>query len=295
MAPSGENYTTNLTDSLNTLVAAARAVGEYEGVMSKLVEKHTLEENSGLTWNEVSFAKITAQNVSETDRLNNPQQAVDTNFAITPTITGIHMVFTDRVKRRISSLAWAKLGQLAANAMVRKLDTDCLLVLDGFTSLGGANTTLNSGLIAAGAARVKGNATEPAVGPVYTVLHPFQIYDLHQELVSGVGTYPVPEGVTARVFQEGFKLPVAGTDVFADGNISIDSSDDAKGGTFARQGIVLVEGKAPWKETDRDGSLGGGADVVWLYREYAAAERLAGGSTSAWGYELYSDATAPTG
>lgn len=289
-----ENYTSNLTDSLETLVASARAVGEYEGVMSKLVEKHTLEENSGLTWNEVSFAKLTASALAETDRLDNPQSLTDTNFAITPTVTGIHMVFTDRVKRRISKLAWAKVGQLAANAMVRKVDTDGLLVLDGFTSLAGAGTTLNSGYIVAAAARIKGNATEPAVGPVYTVLHPFQAKDLQDELLAGVGTYAIPEGDTARVYKEGFRLPIAGTDVFTDGNISVDSADDAKGGTFAKMSIVLIEGRAPWKETDRDGSLGGGADVVYLYREYAYGERLAGGTTSAWGFEIYSDATAPT-
>ena len=126
------------------------------------------------------------------------------------------------------------------------------------------------------------------------VLHHYQRHDLFSELVAGVGTYPVGEGATATVFKTGFKLPVAGVDVFADGNLTIDSENDAKGGVFAKKGIVLVEGRGPWKETRREPDLGGGADSVWLYNEYAGAERLAGGSTSAWVFEIYTDALAPT-
>lgn len=293
--PSGENYTSNLTDSLNTMVAAARIVNEYEGVMPQLVERQKLEEGTGLTWNEVSFAKLTATNVAETERLNNPQQYTDTNFAVTPTVIGVHTVITDRVRARLAKVAYAKMGVLAQNAIQRKKDADGLLVLDGATnSLGSAGTTASTGLIAAAAAQITGNTTEPADGPIACVVHPFQRKDFYDELVAGVGTYPLPEGPSATVFKTGFKLAVAGVDVFSDGNLTIDSSSDAKGGVFAKKGIVLVEGRGPWKETRREPDLGGGADSIWLYGEYAFGERLAGGSTSAWVFEIYTDATAPT-
>lgn len=293
--PTGENYTTNLTDSLDTVMAAARIVNEYEGVMPQLVERQKLEEGTGLAWNEVSFAKLTATAVAETERLNNPQQYTDTNFAITPSVVGVHTVITDRVRARLAKVAYAKMGALAQNAIQRKKDADGLLVLDGATtSLGGAGTTLVSGLISAAVAQIRGNTTEPAEGPVACVLHPFQRHDLFSELTAGVGTYPIPTGDSATVFKTGFSLPVAGADIFSDGNLTIDSSDDAKGGVFAKKGIVLVEGRGPWKETRREPDLGGGADSVWLYNEYAYGERLAGGSTGAWIFEIYTDALAPT-
>lgn len=264
----GYNTTDSLSDSLNTMVAAARITREHEGVMPGLVDRQTLDENSGLTWNEVSLGMLTAQSVTENTKLDNPQQVSDTNFPITPTVVGIHTVLTDRVKRRISSKAYAKLGGLAQSAIQRKKDEDGLVVLDGATtSLSGAGTTLVSGVIAAASVRITSNATEPGNPPVRCVLHGFQIKDLYDELVAGVGTYAIPEGETARVFKEGFRGRISGAEIYEDGNITIDASDDAKGGVFAREGIVLVQGKSPWRETRREPDLGGGADSVWLYDE----------------------------
>src|SRR3990167_11472251 len=109
---SGYTTTAELTDSLNSMVAQARITREYDGVMAQLVDRQTLEEGTGLTWNEITLGKLTAQSISESTELDNPQQVSDVNFPLTPSIVGIHTVLTDRVKRRISSKAYAKLGQL---------------------------------------------------------------------------------------------------------------------------------------------------------------------------------------
>lgn len=288
---SGYTTTTDLTDSLNTMVASARIVREYEGVMSQLVDKEILEDGTGLNWNEVSYAQLTAISVSETGILDNPQVPSDTNFQITPTVVGIHTVLTDRLKGRMSPKGYQKLGSLGANAIARKKDEDGITVLDGFTSLGGAGVTLSTGYIAAAKVAASSNATEPAKPPFRCALHGFQIKDLQDELLSGVGTYPVGEGPTAKVLREGFRLPVVGVEVYEDGNITIDSSNNAKGGVFPQEGIVLVTTRrSPWRETRREPAIGGGADSVWLYEEYAYGERSSGN----WGRELYSDATAPT-
>ena len=287
----GNTTTAALADSIPTIIASARIVREYEGVVPQLVDKVTLGEGVGLTWNEVSMAKLTASSVTETTELDNAQQMSDTLFSITPTVVGIHTVITDRVATRISKNAYAKLGSLAQNAIQRKKDQDGITVLDGATtSLSGAGTTLVSGVIAAATARIKGNTTEPATSKVRAVLHPFQIKDLYDELVAGVGSAVVDDGPTATVFKDGFTLPVAGCEVYGDGNISIDSSDDAKGGVFAMEAIVLVQGKSLRTETRREPQLGGGATSLWIYDEYAYGERSAGN----WLFECYSDATAPT-
>jgi hypothetical protein len=105
-----------------------------------------------------------------------------------------------------------------------------------------------------------------------------------------VGTYPIGEGETARVFKEGFRGTINQASVYIDGNITIDSADDAKGGVFAKEAIILVQGMAPKTETQRRPDIGGGADILYIRDEYAYGERQAG----CWLYELYSDATAPT-
>lgn len=287
----GNTTTDALADSLPTVIASARIIREYEGVMPQLVDKVTLGEGIGLSWNEISLAQLTAQAVTETTELDNPQQISDTLFTITPTVVGIETLITDRVAARISKNAFAKIGALAQNAIQRKKDEDGITVLDGATtSLCGTGATLTSGHIAAAVYRISSNATEPGKKPYRCVLHGYQIKDIFDELVAGVGTYAVPEGPTARVFTTGFNLPIAGAEVYEDGNITIDSSADAKGGVFAQEGIVLVQGRAPRVEMKRRPEIGGGANSLYHYDEYAYGERSAGN----WVFEIYSDATVPT-
>jgi hypothetical protein len=286
-------YTTTdaLADSLPTVIASARQVREQVGVMSQLVSKETLGKGTGLTWYEVDFAKLTAQAVTETTEMNNPQQLSDSQISITPTVVGIQTLITDRVAARLAPKALAKTGGLAQNAVQRKKDEDGLTAVDAFTtSLAGAGVTLTSGHITAAISRISSDATEPGKPPFRVVLHGFQIKDLWDELLAGVGTYPIAEGETANVFRNGFRGPIGSGMLFEDGNITIDSSDDAKGGVFAKEALILVQGRAPRSEVRREPHIGGGATSMWLYDEYKYGERSSGN----WGYEIYSDAAVPT-
>ena len=288
--PSGNTTTGALADSLPTVISAARIVREYEGVMPQIVEKQTLGEGIGLSWNEIKLDQLTAQDITETTNLDNPQQVVDTLLTVTPTAAGIETVITDRVAARISKNAYAKIGSLAQNAIQRKKDEDGLLMLDDFSnSYAGAGTTLTSGHISAGMGLITGNATEQGNPPYRCVLHPYQVHDIEDEIVAGVGTYIVNEGLTARVFTEGFRGVIAGAQLYPDGNITIDSSTDANGGVFAQEALIIVQGRAPRMVAVRAEEIGGGATKVYHYDEYAYGERL-----DTWGVELYSDATAPT-
>jgi len=293
----GDTITQSLADSLDTVAASARQVREYEGVMPNLVDKVTLEEGTGTAWREMSMAQLNAQTITETTILDNPQQMSDTAISITPTVTGIQTLITDRVAARINAKAYAQLGSLAQNAIQRKKDEDGITVLDGATTeLSGAGTTLAAGVIAAAAYRISSNATEPGNPPYRCVLHGFQIKDLYDELTASIGTATagdggeVTDGLTARVFQEGFRGKIAGVEVFEDGNITIDSGNDAKGGVFAQEAIVLVQGRSPRTASTRREDIGAGASVVYLYDEYAYGERSAGN----WLFEVYSDASVPT-
>ena len=286
----GTTTTGSLADSLPTIIAEARIVREQEGVMPQLVEKRTLPEGEGTIWNEISLAKLTAQDVTENTVLDNPQQIEDSLFTIEPTVIAVETLLTDRVARRISKNVFAKIGSLAQNAIQRKKDEDGLTVLDGFsTSLGGAGTTLTSGIISAAKSQISSNTTEPGNPPYRGVLHGFQIKDIQDEIVAGVGTVDISSGVTARVFMEGFSGTISGVGIFEDGNITIDGSDDAIGGVFAMEAIVLVQGHSPRVETRRRPEIGGGATSLYHYDEYAYGERL-----DAWGIEILTDATAPT-
>ena len=286
----GTTTTGSLADSLPDVISSARLVREQEGDMPNLVEKQTLGEGIGETWNEVSFGKLEAYDVTETQEHDNPQQISDTPFAVTPTVTCVETCITDRVAARISKNAFAKIGALAQNAIQRKKDKDGLTMLDSFSnSYCGAGSTLTSGHISAAMGLITGNATEPGNPPFRCVLHPYQIHDIEDEIVAGVGTYIVGEGLTARVFKEKFRGMIAGAQLYPNGNITIDSSTDAKGGVFAQEALVLVQGRAPRLHPEWTPKIGGGATKVYHFDEYAYGERV-----DTWGVELYSDATAPT-
>jgi hypothetical protein len=263
------------------------------GVVSQLCDRQTLGEGIGLSWQEITYAKLTAQAIQETTDLDNPQQISDSLQTITPSVVGIETFITDRVRARISRKGFAKIGQLAQNAIERKKDEDGLTIFStgASTASPGAGTTLHSGYIAAAKANITSNTTEPGSAPINCVLHGFQIQDIYSELVAGVGTYVVGEGPTARVFSEGFKLPIANVGVYEDGNITIDSADDAIGAVFAKEGIVLVQGRAPRVVDVRNEKRGGGGFHVYHYDEYAYGERPS--AAYGWVQQIKSDATAP--
>lgn len=289
----GQTITGSLTDSLPTIIAAARIVAEYEGVMQRLAERHTLDEGTGLTWHEVSFAKLTGQDITETTELENPQQLSDTDFSITPTVIAIHTVVTDRVRARISKNALAQIGKLAQNAIERRKNEDGHTLVDSATAHGtpGSGQPVEVEDIQSAVTVTRfGGGNEPSNPPHYVVLHPYGIYDLTRELTP-IGSIEISEGMSARVFKEGFMGNINGAQVFEDSLISIDSTPDAKGGAFAKMGVVLVQGRARRPVTIRNEKYGGGADEMLIYDEFAYGERSSGN----WVRELAHDATAPTG
>lgn len=290
----GNTITDSLADSLDTVVAQARVVRKYAGKMTQIVDRVSLGKGMGNDWREISLAQLVAQNITETTEEDNPQQLSDSVFTVTPSVISVHTVITDRAARNISQKVFSKTGSLGQQAIETQKDKDGLTVLDGATtSLGGTGTTLTSGHIAAAAFRIRGNATEPWAGPIAFVLHSYQMKDLFDELIAGVGTYDTGGGLSADVYKSARTLPIANATGYTDDNIAIDSTPDAKGGVFASGAggaIVLVQARAPWIKTIRNEKLGGGATEVLHRDEYAYGERAAGNHL----YEILSDATAPT-
>ena len=301
----GNTITDSLADSIPTMIASARIVREFAGVMPNLVDRQRLDENTGTVWNEVSMAKLTAQAVTESTELDNPQQMSDTLLSITPTVIGVHTVITDRVALRISSIAYAQTGSLAQNAIERKKDVDGITAIDGATTVLGSDATLTSGVISAGAYQITSNTTEPAPAsaPINAVHHGFCLKDIDDELIGpgviGFGASagsahtagaPLTSGIAAEAFQNRYRGTIGGARVFEDGNIPIVATTLAKGGVFSQMALILVEGRSPYVETKRLPELGGGATAIYHYDEYAYGERSSGN----WLYEIQADAPAPT-
>ena len=284
--------TTDLDNSLPTIVASARVVREQEGDMPGLVELRRLAQGTGDTWHEVSYAKLTAMAVTETTVNDNIQQVSDTDFSIKPTMIQIATMVNDKVGRNISKNGLRELGRLGQAAMQRKKNQDGLTTIDttSSTQLGSAGAAMSYGLVAAGVANIRGNTTEPGHSPYRFVAHPFQMKDIYDQFTAPIGTYDISEGASFRVFREGFKGMINEAQAFENGDLSIDStSDDAKAGVFAKEGIVMVEEMSPKMETERKPGIGGGSTIVYHTDSYAYGIRQ-----NQWVHEIVSDATAPS-
>jgi hypothetical protein len=290
----GETITGSLTDALPSIIADARIIKENAGTWQRTCDVRKQKANTGLNWQEFALSQIAGQDITETTNNRNFQQLAGTLFSVEPTMSQIILKITDRTFRKLSSIVIGKFGTLSGNAMNRKDDEDYLALFSTFatTASPGSGNPLSFGHIAAAKSNVTSNTTEPSMAEVFSVLHGFQIKDIQDEVLAGVGTYTIPEGMTADVFRMGFSGTVAGSNVFEDGNITITSSN-ANGATHSREGVVAIVGMDIKKETDRDMYFGGGADVISLVSEKAFAERKSG-TTQVWAYLHLSDATAPT-
>ncbi len=296
MSTSGWNTTASLSNALDSIIGSARIVRLHQGVMNKVCDQEKLDEGTGLSWQEWAGNNVVAQAITETTVLDNPQQITGSLTTITPTLAGLEVFITDRVGARINKKVFAQLGEAHQGAIENKKDKDGLLILaSGATTCEpGASGTMVSSYIAGAASRITSNSTEPGQPPIVCVLHGYHIKDLFDELVAGVGTYVVDAGPTADVFQHGFTLPIAGCQVYEDGNITIDSSSDAVGGVFVKKAIVRVQGRAPRVKEVRDESRGGGGYHIYHYDEYAYGERPGGNTAGTWLYRQKANATAPT-
>ena len=290
--PGGDTYVTTVEEGLDTVLANARTTREFPAdVMLKVCDRQTLSEGTGTAWREFLSATLTAQNYGETDDIDNPQEMDGSILSATPQLVAIQTFIGDRVKMRLNQKAYATFGNLAQQGIQRLKDQDGLALFATFTTtLGGTGTTMTSGHIMAAVRRITSDADEPGPSPIHFVGHGYQLYDLQSEILSGVGTYPIPAGYTAETYARGFRGSVTDVQVWEDGLITVDSTPDVRGGTFSKMAVLCVQGKSPWKDSRYEPQKGYGGWNVWIKDEYIWAQRSAGN----WAYSNLNDGTAPT-
>lgn len=298
----GITTTDALQDSSPTVISSARIVREQRGGFPRLCDVRTLGNGIGPDWNEVSLNQLTARNVSEDELLDDPQQLTDSLITITPQVSAIQTLITDKVAARISANAFARTGGLGQNAIQRKKDEDGVgLASTATTDLGTSTAALATADIVAAAVRIRSNPTDPApdTDPIYCVHHGYALLDIWNEIVltplsganaaNAASTAGMLNQSTMPIYNSGIVGTVHSAIMVENGNITIDATPDAVGLAFARSGVVLVQGRSPRIEMERV-QIGGGATAMFHYDEYAYGERGAG----LWMYGLTNDATAPT-
>ena len=246
--------TGNLENAQRIIISSARYTEEHNAPAMNLIEQFTLPKGS----KQVTVPKVGQMNMSDlVDGLDivDEEQIGMTTVDLTAAEVGAKIIITDKLARQSAENVFSIIGRQLGDGMARKKDKDVLALYSGFsTDIGAAGRSMSLANVSATVAYAKGNKFG---SQVYIVQHPFAVWDIANTAVTASATYPVPHGWSEDLLGNFFSglRPINGVPIFEDGNISIDSSDDAVGVCADKTALAVLKSVDTRTERQRDASL----------------------------------------
>ena len=246
--------TGSLESAQNIIIAAARYTEEHNAPAMNLIEQFTLPKGS----KQVTVPKVgqmSMQDLTDGVDIVDEEDIGMTTVDLTASEVGAKIILTDKLVRQSAENVFSMIGRQLGDGMARKKDVDVLSLYSGFsTDFGAAGRQMTLANVSAAIAYAKGKKFG---SNVYIVQHPFAVFDIANTAVTASTTYPVPVGWSADLLGNFFSglRPINGVPIFEDGNISIDSSDDAVGVVADKSALAVLKSVDMNKEQDRDISL----------------------------------------
>ena len=246
--------TGSLENAQNIIIAAARYTEEHNAPAMNLIEQFTLPKGA----KQVTVPKVgqmSMQDLTDGVDIVDEEDIGMTTVDLTASEVGAKIILTDKLVRQSAENVFSMIGRQLGDGMARKKDVDVLSLYSGFsTDIGAAGRSMSLANVSAAVAYAKGKKFG---SNVYIVQHPFAVWDIANTAVTASSTYPVPAGWSADLLGNFFSglRPINGVPIFEDGNISIDSSDDAVGVIADRSALGVLKSVDMNKEQDRDISL----------------------------------------
>ncbi|MCK5642793.1 MAG: hypothetical protein KAJ19_18435 [Gammaproteobacteria bacterium] len=246
--------TGNLENAQRIIIATARYTEEHNAPAMNLIEQFTLPKGS----KQVTVPKVGQMDMSD---LVDGQDIIDeedigmTTVDLTAAEVGAKIIITDKLARQSAENVFTIIGRQLGDGMARKKDTDVTALYSGFsTDIGAAGRSMSLANVSATVAYAKGNKFG---SQVYIVQHPFAVWDIANTAVTASTTYPVPHGWSEDLLGNFFSglRPINGVPIFEDGNITIDSSDDAVGVCADKSALAVLKSVDTRTERQRDASL----------------------------------------
>ena len=246
--------TGNLENAQRIIISSARYTEEHNAPAMNLIEQFTLPKGS----KQVTVPKVASMDMSD---LVDGQDIIDeedigmTTVDLTAAEVGAKIIITDKLARQSAENVFSIIGRQLGDGMARKKDKDVLALYSGFsTDIGAAGRSMSLANVSATVAYAKGNKFG---SQVYIVQHPFAVWDIANTAVTASATYPVPAGWSDDLLGNFFSglRPINGVPIFEDGNITIDSSDDAVGVCADKTALAVLKSVDTRTERQRDASL----------------------------------------
>ena len=283
--------TSNLSSGQKILVASAREAYEPAAPDPDLVENHRIPQGHK-QWDILTYARLTsAQALTEGVDLSSSQQLVANSLSITPAEHGIIATLSRRlIRRQGDTSVVSTAGKMLAASLRRRQASDVIALYDGFSqSSPGSGQTLDIATFRGAVAYLltdNSSSYGPAPLPLHAALHIEQISDIILDISDPGAVASARFGLSAEMMQRWWKGSdrLYGVQVFHSGNIER-SSNDSKGGLFAKEALAMVMANNADSTEQEDHSLR--ATEYGIFQEWGEGERA-----DVHGVEVYSDAAA---
>ena len=278
----------DLTAGQIAMVGEARYTYEHQSVSVNTFTKYTLGAGDKSRFIP-KFGGVTAKDLTDGIDMTEAQSLTITGTTHVTDEAGCKVIITKKLRSQLKEDAYRAAGKVIGNAMGRKIDQDGLALYSGLNSgLGVAGNTFSMDYLLAAVTQCWGQA-EPVPQPMAVVIHPHTYHNI-QNLISVPATgLQYPDGYQMEYLKNYYR----GTDklwgcpIFIDGNISIDSSDDAYGAIYSKEAFIYLVGWEPENWVEEDKSLRGWE--IGIVADYACVEE-----DGTYGRYLLFDAAKPT-
>ena len=250
--------TGNLENASKIIIAAARYTEEHNAPAMALIEQFSLPKGA----KQVTVPKVGQMTVSD---LTDGQDIVDeeeigmTTVDLTASEVGAKVILTDKLVREQQNNVFTIIGKQLGDAMARKKDTDVHSLygsLNGGTTLGAATKYMKASNIQGAITYAKANKFG---SQIYILHHPNSVAYLSKEAatVASSGSAELSSGWSADLLKDFWSglRPMNGVSIFEDGNLSVDSSDDATGVIADKSAMAVLNSVETRTERQRDASL----------------------------------------
>lgn len=247
----------DLSNGQIAMVGQARYTFEHQTLCTNLFHKMTLGAGEKSIYIP-KFGTVTARDLTDGIDMSESQQLTITGTTHETDEAGCKVIITKKLRNQLKEDAYKAAGKVIGNAMRKKMDTDGLDLFSGLdTSLGGAGTTFSYDYLRAAVAQCYAQS-EPVPLPLKTILHPNH-YDHIVNDIGSPGANNMPPNIQADYMKMYFRGvdKLWGSQVYVDGNISADSSDDAYGAVISEMTFIYLVGWEPETWVEYDGSLRG--------------------------------------
>ena len=280
--------TSNLSSGQKILVASAREAYEPAAPDPDLVENHRIPQGHK-QWDILTYARLTsAQALTEGVDLSSSQQLVANSLSITPAEHGIIATLSRRlIRRQGDTSVVSTAGKMLAASLRRRQAADVIALYDGVSqSSPGSGQTLDIATFRGAVAYLltdNSSSYGPAPLPLHAALHIEQISDIILDISDPGAVASARFGLSAEMMQRWWKGSdrLYGVQVFHSGNIER-SSNDSKGGLFAKEALAMVMANNADSTEQEDHSLR--ATEYGIFQEWGEGERA-----DVHGVEIYSN------